>query len=194
MISSLTPFPALMRTRYLVALILAAGVAATAFTRGQSSGASNATTLIFVRHAEKADTSRDTQISLAGEERAMALSDVLGDAGIAAIYATPFRRTQQTVKQLSQRVGVPVTVFDATSAGGADYGKTYLNEVLSKHRGETVVIAGHSNTLPAMMRAAGVDDVRPVADFEYDNLYVVTIPQDGKARIIRARFGAASAH
>lgn len=178
----------------IVTFLAAAGFAGSLATAPAAPIASRATitvagptTVILVRHAEKADTSRDTPLSTAGEDRAMALAEALGNSGVTAIYATQYRRTQQTVKPLSQRVGVPVTVFDGT---GAEYGKQYVAEILGKHRGETVVVAGHSNTVPLILRALGAEDVKPIADSEYDNLYVAILPEQGKLQLIRAHYGA----
>jgi 2,3-bisphosphoglycerate-dependent phosphoglycerate mutase len=63
-------------------------------------GAANAQTTIFiVRHAEKADATKDTDLSEAGRGRAEALAKILRDTNINAIYTTEFKRTQESEKR-----------------------------------------------------------------------------------------------
>src|SRR5215208_8289187 len=68
------------------------------------------TTVILVRHAEKKiePTNPDPDLAPEGVERAQEIARVFGDAGVNAIYATQFKRTQQTVKPLADRTGIAV--------------------------------------------------------------------------------------
>src|SRR5205809_7384909 len=72
------------------------------------------TTVILVRHAEKniEPNNPDPDLSPAGQARAQELVRMLGAAGVNAIYATNFKRTQQTVKPLADKLGVPATLVD----------------------------------------------------------------------------------
>src|SRR5579871_6565122 len=69
--------------------------------------------LVFVvRHAERADAGmqaqRDPALSAAGEARAQKLAAMLTDAGVKDIFATEFKRTQDTAKPLAMKTGVAV--------------------------------------------------------------------------------------
>ncbi|MGH9930616.1 MAG: histidine phosphatase family protein, partial [Pyrinomonadaceae bacterium] len=69
-------------------------------------------TVILVRHAEKQivpPENKDPDLSPAGLARAQGLARMFGDTGITAIYATQYKRTQQTVKPLEEKLGIPVT-------------------------------------------------------------------------------------
>src|SRR5262245_18994088 len=62
--------------------------------------------LVFVvRHAERADAGMQAQtdppLSAAGEARAQKLAAMLADAGVENIFATQFKRTQDTAKPLA---------------------------------------------------------------------------------------------
>src|SRR3954453_20008785 len=105
------------------------------------------TTVILVRHAEKKiePTNPDPDLAPEGVERAQEIARVFGEAGINAIYATQYKRTQQTVKPLSDRTGVPVTLLDANQSN------ELLKRIQTTYRGQTVFIAGHNNTVPAMV-------------------------------------------
>src|SRR2546430_16945841 len=74
------------------------------------------TTIILVRHAEKIidPNNPDVDLSAAGQARAQEVARMFGDAGINAIYATQYKRTQQTVKPLADQTGVPLTMLNPT--------------------------------------------------------------------------------
>ncbi|MCA1827803.1 MAG: histidine phosphatase family protein [Myxococcales bacterium] len=118
--------------------------------------------LFLVRHAEKVDNSKDAALSAAGEARAHALADKLREAGITAIFATQYRRTQKTAAPLAARLGVKVQIHAADDTAG-------LVELLRKQ--DRALVVGHSNTLPEVARAFGV--TFDVPDEEFDGLYVL---------------------
>ena len=55
--------------------------------------------------------------------------------------------------------------------------------------GQAVLVSGHSNTIPAIIKELGVTEEVKIADRDYDNLFVVTI-EGGKARLTRLHYGA----
>src|SRR5215831_19794894 len=73
------------------------------------------TTIIIVRHAEKIidPNNPDVDLSPAGQARAQELARMFGDAGINAIYATQYKRTQETVKPLADKLGLPITMVNS---------------------------------------------------------------------------------
>ena len=137
--------------------------------------------LVFVvRHAERADTGTQRQtdppLSVAGEARAQKLAAMLADAGVKDIFATELKRTQDTSKPLVIKTGVAVEQVAATDTA-------LLIAKIKSHPNDVVLVVGHSNTLPAILRAlAGVDVA--IADNEYDNLFVV-VPATGTMTRIR---------
>jgi hypothetical protein len=70
--------------------------------------------------------------------------------------------------------------------------RTVADQVL-KHAGGTVLVVGHSNTIPAIVGALGAPQPRDLCDSEYDQLFVVVIGDTGPPRLIRSRYGAPSA-
>src|SRR5215467_6237775 len=60
------------------------------------------TTIILVRHAEKIidPNNNDPDLSPAGQARAQEIVRMFSDAGINALYATQYKRTQETIKPL----------------------------------------------------------------------------------------------
>lgn len=149
------------------------------------------TTLIFVRHAEKAQLPQaDPGLTDAGQARAKLLAEILKDvdvvAGVDAIYATPFRRSQRTAAPLADILGLDVDVADADAVA------EFMEDILRKHKGEIVLIVGHSDTIAPMIAELGGSKRLPeIVEDEYDNLYVVTIPWFGKVKTLRLRYGLA---
>lgn len=147
------------------------------------------TTVILVRHAEKniEPNNPDPDLSPAGQARAQELARVLGASGVNAIYATNLKRTQQTASPISTQLGVAPNIIDAK--GTTDL----VNRIVTANRGQTVLVAGHSNTVPAIITALGGGNMSDIPDNEYDNLYVVTIYKFGKARVVKLKYGNPSA-
>ena len=148
------------------------------------------TTMIFVRHAEKAgDSAGDPGLSEAGRARVAELTRQLVDAdvvaGIDAIYSTPYRRTQETVRPLADALDLPIHSYDAADT------EAVLERILKEHKGEIILVVGHSNTIPDLIANLGASKkVPPIAEDEYDNIYLISIPWFGKTKTIRLRYGA----
>ncbi len=143
------------------------------------------TTIFLVRHAEKAGepTDRDPELNEAGRQRAAALARVLGDANISAIYSTPYIRTEKTAAPLAEKLGLVVTITPISGTFVQDLAATLRSE----HEGETVVVVGHSNTVPQTITALGVP-LENLEEHEYDWLFVVTLT-NGQASLTKLRFG-----
>lgn len=156
-------------------------------TRASSVPAGAYTTVLVVRHAER-PAGADPSLDAAGQARAQALADALASAGVTAIYTTQYRRTQETAAPLAQRLGLTPRVI---AAGGGDAASAHANEVATAIRsndaGGVVLVVGHSNTVPLIVRALG-GTAPEIADSEYANLFIVTVPGTGTARTVRARY------
>src|SRR4029453_5154528 len=72
-------------------------------------------TIFIVRHAEKADNSKDAELSEAGRARAEALANMLRDSKISVIYTTEFKRTQQTAAPLAKALRLTITTLPAAN-------------------------------------------------------------------------------
>jgi broad specificity phosphatase PhoE len=128
-------------------------------------------TIYLVRHAERAAISgrvpTDTGLSREGEARAQALASLLKDAGITAIYTSEYRRTQETAAPLAKSLGIRPEVIPADDQ----------RSLVAKLRGSTgnVLVVGHSNTLPALLSALGINTRITIGEGDYDNLFEVKL-------------------
>jgi broad specificity phosphatase PhoE len=142
-------------------------------------------TVFVVRHAERADqaeggtmSATDPDLSPAGRARAESLAAMLKDAGVRSIFVTQYKRTQQTAVPLAQRLGVaPVEV-----------GSRDLDRLAGRVRAAAgnVLVVGHSNSVPNLLKALGIAEPIEIADTEYDNLFVVTLGE--KPSMVRLRY------
>lgn len=136
-------------------------------------------TIFLVRHAEKAqDGGKDPALSQAGVARAEMLRKILSDAGITAIYATEFKRTQQTAAPLAKALGINLTTVPATD-------KALLVSKL-RDRMENALVVGHGNTIPDLIKALGLATPINIGENDYDNLFIVTL--DEKPRLVRLHY------
>ena len=148
------------------------------------------TTIIFVRHAEKnLSVEDDPELTEAGQRRVFELTRQMKDAdvvaGIDAIYSTPFRRNLATVEPLSELLELPINLYNKN-----EY-ESVLETILDNHKGKIILVVGHSDTLANLMAELGASKSVPtIADNEYDNIYIVSIPWFGKTKTIRLRYGA----
>lgn len=135
-------------------------------------------TIFIVRHAEKADATKDPDLSEAGRARAEALAKTVRDANITAIYATEFKRTQQTVAPLAKVLGITVTILPAKDNAA-------LIAKLRASNGNALVV-GHGDTIPDLIKALGISDPINIAENDYDNLVAVVLDQ--KPHLIRLHY------
>jgi broad specificity phosphatase PhoE len=133
-------------------------------------------TIFVVRHAEKAEATKDPDLSEAGRARAEALAKVLRDANITAIYATEFKRTQQTAAPLAKALGITVTVLPAQDSAALK---------LRASNGNALVV-GHGDTIPNLIKALGISAPINIAENDYDNLFVLVL--DEKPQLIRLHY------
>lgn len=142
------------------------------------------TTVLVVRHAEKASAGgKDPHLSAAGKVRAKDLAHAAGASGVTAIYATHFQRTQETVAPLAAALGLTPIVKSA------DLTEELVEEIKNTRRGQTVLVCGHSDTVPDIVKRLSGVVVDPIPDTRFDGLYVVTLHHDETGRATRVRYG-----
>jgi len=168
-------------------LVLIALLSASAFPAGVNAIDQPAMILILVRHAEKKVVpaeNKDPDLSPAGIARAEELVRMFGETGITAIYATQYKRTQQTVKPLADKLGLPFMQVEAKKT------PELVKQIRARGAGQVIFIAGHNNTVPEIIEALGGPHMDIIPETEYDNLYILIVHSDGSARLVKMKYGS----
>lgn len=132
--------------------------------------------IYLVRHGEKAAAGNDPALTPQGRQRAQNIAAMLGRAGIKAIFSTPTLRTLETAKPLSMSLSLPVQQYDAATP------KALVDKV--KALQGAVLVVGHSNTLPELVRLFGGTPGADIGDDEYDRLYQLVHGANGKVTTV----------
>jgi 2,3-bisphosphoglycerate-dependent phosphoglycerate mutase len=140
------------------------------------------TTLVLVRHAEKAATpkSDDPELSPEGIKRAEKLAEMFNATPFASVYATPYKRTMSTALPLAKAQNISVQNYAAKPNAA------FLDSLLQKHAGGTVLVVGHSNTIPALLNMlVGSEKYPQLDDADYNNIFIVSLTKRGNAKVVR---------
>ena len=120
-------------------------------------------TIYLVRHGEKAAEGKDPDLTPQGAQRAQNIAAMLGKTGIAHIFSTATNRTRQSAQPLAQASGLTVQIYDPRTP------QALVAKV--KNLNGPVLVVGHSNTLPELVRLFGGQPGTDIADNEYDRVY-----------------------
>lgn len=115
------------------------------FSLNAQNSDSSITKIILVRHAEKEnDGSKDPSLSVEGQKRAEKLNEFLSEIKIDALYATAYKRTKETLKFIAEEKKLEIQDYNPSDT-------EFCESLLENEIGKTVVIAGHSNTVPFLV-------------------------------------------
>ncbi|MFL5382560.1 MAG: SixA phosphatase family protein [Longimicrobiaceae bacterium] len=158
-----------------------------------AAAAQRPTTVILVRHAEKVTANpldRNPSLSREGRQRARDLAAALRGRRVDAILVTQFKRTRETAVPLAASRGITpeVTQMDGDSDAAA---AEVVSRIRARHLGHTVVVVGHSTTVPKIIALLGGPRLRPLCENAYSHLYTLVIPRAGPASLAHTHFGAA---
>jgi phosphohistidine phosphatase SixA len=122
----------------------------------------------LIRHAEKQiiKGEQDPELTKSGFNRATALADSLGHISNGVIYSSEFKRAQQTVNPLASVWGTKVKIQNSHDPD------RQIKRALS-HCSKTVIISGHSNTIPNLISLFGIEDEVEISDDQYGDLYLI---------------------
>jgi len=149
---------------------------------------SQTTTILLFRHAEK-DTSApgstamrsDPPLSAEGIKRADRIPGVLIAYQPDSIYSTNYTRTKSTVTPLAQKFNLGIQTYNPSDL--ATFAERLLN-----NKGKVMVVAGHSNTTPALVNLLIKENKYAALDESiYNQFWIVTI-KEGKAEAITVRY------
>lgn len=144
------------------------------FTFGQEE---KSTQFYFIRHAEKVKNSGDDPVlTQLGEQRALHWADVFKNIDFDAIYSTETIRTIATALPSAVQSAIEVTPYDTKTVD--------LFKLAEKHPGKSILIVGHSNTIPSLVNTLiGKDRFEEIEKYNNSNLYIVNY-REGISNVI----------
>lgn len=132
------------------------------------------TTYFLIRHAEKDrsdKTNRDPELNAVGLERARNWASYFENYDLQMVYATDYKRTQQTALPTAVSKRLEVTSYNPSSL--------YDDAFKAATKGKEVLVVGHSNTTPAFVNAILGENKFPDMDDNVNNvLYKVVVTED----------------
>lgn len=147
------------------------------------------TTVYLVRHGEKSTADANDPnptLTPAGRARAGALAVKLANAGVTHIISTQWTRTRETAQPLASLLGLTTEIVPTT---GSDFATRTAAAVL-RHRGATILVVGHSNTIASVITALGGPHLPDLCDSEHSNLFVMKITKSPGPSLVREHYGA----
>jgi broad specificity phosphatase PhoE len=153
------------------------------------------TTVFLVRHAERAEEPRqDPPLTEQGVARSQALARLLSTAGIKAIFTSQFARTKLTAEPLASKLSITPTALSLKISPtnprqiAEESTKETVDKILS-HAGSSVLVVGHSNSIPDVIKMLGGDAAPAIDEKKFDDLFVVTVYGKGKAKVAHLKYG-----
>ena len=149
-------------------------------------GAAAQQAVILARHAELQGAAmaepKSLPLSEAGEARAQRLAALLKDAGIGAVYVTDFVRTNKTGEPLARQIGKELTVLPKGDP------QQLVDRLRRDHADQSVLLVGHTDTLPGILKALGVPGDISIEAQDYGNVFVVVPKGAGTPAFLRLRY------
>ncbi|MDZ4361893.1 phosphoglycerate mutase family protein [Brevundimonas sp.] len=151
-----------------------------------------AQTVVIVRHAEKADSSADPDLSEEGRSRAVSLAELFEDEAPGLILTSPLQRTMQTAVPASGMAGVPIQTV-SFDGGTEDHVMRTVGLVRAASPETVILIVGHSNTVPQIAAALGDQEPQSLGECDFDRVTTLVLGPAGDApTVTHSRYGAPS--
>jgi phosphohistidine phosphatase SixA len=153
-------------------------------------------TVYLVRHAERADEPRqDPPLTEKGTARAEELVRVLGNANIKAVITSQFSRTKLTAEPFAKQANVAITSISLSLSPSdpriiSEQSTAEVANKILERGGESVLVIGHSNSIPDVIKKLGGDVSPAIDEKKFDDLFVVTVYARGKAKVAHMKYGS----
>jgi broad specificity phosphatase PhoE len=98
------------------------------------------------------------------------------------LFATQFKRTQQTLEPLAKKLELEILRVDASLTD------ELIQQISTRFPGKTVVVASHSDRVTEIIEGLGGPSVGFLAESDYDNLFVVTLLGNSTADVFRLKY------
>jgi len=129
---------------------------------------SQTTTYYLIRHADKVlTTKKDPDLTTRGIKRSNLWAKVFEDVQFDIVYSTDYKRTRNTAIPTAKQKNLEVKIYEAR--------KLFNPNFLKETKGKTILIVGHSNTIPFLAnQILSSNKYQEIDERNYTNLYIVT--------------------
>lgn len=129
-------------------------------------------TIVLVRHTEKDTTDTknpDPVLSAEGKERAVRLMKAIKKYKPHEIFATAYKRTQQTAEPIANARKKQVQTYDAGKQA------EFVSKIMASNT-DHYLIVGHSNTIPPLANLLAKKEIfRNLVDAEHGVIWVIRL-------------------
>ena len=131
-------------------------------------------TYYLIRHAEKeVIADRNPNLTSIGELRAQAWAEIFRDIKFDAVYSTDYKRTKATAKPTALKNNLDLILYHPRNIN--------IEKFKEETKGKTVLIVGHSNTIPNFVNQLIEQKKYPnIEDDNNGNLYIVELGEHFK--------------
>ena len=131
-----------------------------------------------MRHLNTPEGERDPDLTDEGQRSAQLLAARFAQNPPTAIYVSSYKRTQQTAAPLAARLGITPKVYDPANTPA----------LVQQVRAEpgTVLIVGHSNTVPDIIEQLGGQRPAPLVHADFGDIWTI---RGTRRTVTRAKLG-----
>ncbi len=147
-------------------------------------------TFYVVRHAEKQlepASNPDPALTEAGQQRARDLNTYMGKKKPDSIYVSSFVRTQLTAAPTAAASGVAPIIINQRDTNAIN---DFVKRMIFIHK-KKVLIVGHTNTVPRIVKGLSGVSINPINEDDYDNMYIIKVRRSGR-QLTQTTYGATS--
>jgi len=130
--------------------------------------------VVLVRHAEKS-TEADPGLTPDGQARAQALAALLRATPPAMILTSPARRTRDTAAPTAAALGITPDVVPIPPGNMPTHIRLTAEKLATLKPGQVALVVGHSNTVPAVIKALGGPPVPDLPECAFGRLYRLNV-------------------
>jgi broad specificity phosphatase PhoE len=132
--------------------------------------------VFLVRHFEKQSPntqnkhSKDPELTERGQARAQALAAFLAEKNITSVFSTNYKRTLQTASPTAEQHGINITFYNPSEL--AEFA-LQLTALAGAGKGN-ILIVGHSNTTPQLLKLLGGPD-KVLSEDDYGDVFYLSL-------------------
>ena len=147
-------------------------------------------TYYVVRHAEKVLTppnASDPILIEAGIQRSNDLNTFFSHKKLDSIFVTKYLRNQLTAAPTATAAGITPVITNQSDTNNI---YAFINRLI-KIKNKKILVVGHTNTVPLIVKGLSGKEINPIPDNDYDNIYIIKVKRNSRY-LNQTTYGATS--